>query len=332
MRVDSAKIVEPTRSGERGMALLTAVGFLVLFSLLGTAYVRFMALEQEAAHLTVQEARTRAAARGGIEAALGMIEEANRAGRLSGVLDQVHVVDLVAYKLVNEGAAGRGLAESERRAVRANVRISDESGKVNLNHAPPSVLRRVLNVDGATARAIANAVPRSGERAEGRRWFTHVDELLARGLLTEAQFAGVDPALVTVYSVLDHDDPVDYLNINGAPPGVLAAALDVTTDEATAIAEKRPFTGIRELTAAANKTADAFSYRPSSVDDSKKPNAFTFDSRCFRIVSEAVVARRDPGGAEYRSSHATVEAVVVMNDEGGFDVARWQLRGGKSET
>ncbi len=67
-------------TGRAGAALITALGMLLLFVALGTAYVRYMSLERVETRAALQNLRTHHLARGGLYAAIGEIEAAVKAG------------------------------------------------------------------------------------------------------------------------------------------------------------------------------------------------------------------------------------------------------------
>jgi hypothetical protein len=68
-------------SNQTGVALLTALGLLFLFAMLGASFVAFMSLENDNTKLEAKKIRAREAARGGAQAALGEVQEAMAAGR-----------------------------------------------------------------------------------------------------------------------------------------------------------------------------------------------------------------------------------------------------------
>lgn len=66
---------------QSGVALLTALGLLFLFAMLGASFVAFMSLENDNTRLEVKKIRARQAARAGAQAAIGEVQEALAAGR-----------------------------------------------------------------------------------------------------------------------------------------------------------------------------------------------------------------------------------------------------------
>jgi Tfp pilus assembly protein PilX len=65
------KTTTQTQNNQRGAALLLALGFMVVFSVLGAAYVLHIQLEDRATALRLMEIRAKHTAEGGIQCALG---------------------------------------------------------------------------------------------------------------------------------------------------------------------------------------------------------------------------------------------------------------------
>ena len=65
------------RTGERdGIALVTALGLLLIFMMLGTAYVRYMSIELAGARYEMNDSRSENLSTAGIQAAMGEIQYA----------------------------------------------------------------------------------------------------------------------------------------------------------------------------------------------------------------------------------------------------------------
>lgn len=313
-------------SGRRGSALILAIGLLVIFSALGTAYLSRMVVENQYSALEVREARARNLAVAGVNAVVGALQQSQGDQELRGVLGS-HTWSFPTYEGIRE-ADGLHLEVFPGRVAEAHVTVTDESGKVNLNHAPASVLQLVLGVDGATARGITGSLPRSGESpeealADGRQWLLGVEDLLVRGLVTEEQYAAIDPNLVTTFSVADHAAPGRFLNVNTAPVPVLAAILDLSREKAQQVTVKRPFVSLKEMADAAEKPAFTFNVKPDATQPAVLPEPLSFSSRCFRIRSEG---RYETGRASSPGTHAYVEAVILIDEDGAYDVVYWNTQ------
>ena len=124
--------------------------------------------------------------------------------------------------------------------------------------------------------------------------------------------AAVPRQFLTVYSVADPAHPSAWLNVNAAPPTVLAAVLSIPLETAQAAAAKRPFKSLEEIGAAAGRDPASFAVKPAPETPTTLPKEFCFESRCFRIISEAMLANLGPNGQEYRKTPSRVEAVVVF--------------------
>jgi len=310
------------RSEQRGVALLSALALLFLFSLLGVAYVGYMATLADHARYEARAVQTRVMARGGVLTAIRDIETRFVQGNLKGLPTQYDIV-LPVYR--EDAEAPNGIAASERHRATTTIAISDESGKINLNYAPAPVLARVLK----TGPGVAGKIRRSAQ-AGGRR-FISVDEVVSRGLIAPNAAGNVDEALVTVYSVADPADPSASLNLNAAPAPVLAAALALTPQAARAVAAQRPFANAAALTAAVGKGPATFNYRPPAGRPGALAPELCFKSRCFRIESRASIADLGRDGDERRATQSGIEAVVVF----GHDEPRityWSELRGASDT
>ncbi len=312
-----------TRSNA-GAVLLAAMGILVLFSMLGIAYVDYMLLEVKDTRVDLEQVHVQSVAKAGVQAAIHEMQQAFESGQNPLELaSQPMDVTLSVYGVDTTGQAP--LAELGQ--LTARVTISDESGKLNLNHAPPRALESILGVDGNTARIIRSNLPVSEVPAKpqvsffGKRiapavdttpkkntWLASINDLSARKLVPDSVLAALDKKLVTVYSVTDHNSPTAFLNINAAPEKVLAAVLDIKPEAAELVAKKRPFASLADMCAAAGKDASTFNFPPSPEAPNALPPELSFESRCFRFVSEAVI-----NGEKTNSS---VEAVVVFGASG----------------
>jgi len=306
-----------SRRENRGAALLTALAVLFLFSLLGTTYLRYMSIVGDKTALDVRLIRSRHMAGGGVQAAMGEIQAVlNDPDALRDL--QANGLEIAFPVYQANRAEATGLVPRERRRGITTVTVTDESGKVNLNHAPLRVLRAILGVDSATARNIADALPSAGAAGEAsasdRRWLAGLDDLVNRGLVPPAAYKRLNKNLLTVHTVAHHARPSAFVNVNAAPPEVLAALLDVPREAAASLIAARPFKDLAGLSAAAGKPAATFNLRPAPETPQALPEALCFESRCFRIVSRASVSDLGPNDTEYRTMKSRVEAVVIFGD------------------
>jgi len=310
----------PRRETRRGSALIIALALLSLFALMGTAYVKHVGLRAEDNNIELRAIHAATAAEAGVHATIGRIATILEQG---GLVPRSERIDLPVYGTVKTNAhpenQGRELVALHARGAWAEVTIQNESGKVNVNHAPASVLRHLLGADGAAARALAE---------EARRQpFIALDELVTRGGLTEAQLAAIEP-FVTVYTVTDHESPAGYIDLHSAPREVLAALFDINDEQALVnIETRRPTTLDQVCALAGDKNPATFNVALDPASPNALPPALTLTSRCFRLVSEGNFAHltETVGGEELRDkgSTARVEAVVLFDLDGSYEILKW---------
>ena len=319
------------RAANHGVALLTALALLFLFSMLGAAFVRSISIDLERTETELAAQRAAAFARGGVEAAIGEIAAALAAGEAPGMLAGPVEIQYPVYRSDKSSPAGIGPDESLRG--RATFTVTDESGKINVNHATPRVLKAVLGVDGSVARAIRGGLPLAAATGSpaNRAWLTSLSELSTRGLVPPRLYKKIDTNLVTVHSVVDHNSAEEFLNVNAAPPQVLAAVLDIPVQAAQALADRRPFRSLQELCEAAGKDPSIFNGGAGAEPAEGLGKELAFQSRCFRIVCEGVVAEAGAGNAEFRPTRRYVEAVVVFDRLAGPQVTYWTEAAGAGE-
>ncbi len=311
-----------------GAALLTALGLLIVFTMLGIAWVRFMAIEHEQSAMDTHYTEAIYAARGGINAGIETAREAVVQGAMPSLAEPI-TYELAVYR--DNVGKGADLEASDSRVIRVRVHLEDESARININYAPPNVLREILGVDGETARQIRSDLPRSeggaGDNSGNRRWFTDVDELVTRGLLKSAQLTPEMKQMLTVYTVPNPADAKGYMNVNTAPVPVLEALLAVTPDVAKRVIDARstrPFSDVTELSAAAGKDPATFNVRPAPDALNTLPDELSFTSRCFRVIGDAeLVDTRAPAEGRAVLAAEEIEAVVYIDRAGNPDVLYW---------
>lgn len=307
---------------ERGSALVFAIGMLAVFFALGVAYVNSSILTLSGSDYDVRMARAKEIAAAGIQAAVGDLRQGVLNGRVNDALGAA-TYNFPTYGAINEGDVPT-LRLLENRKAEAQVTLADESGKVNLNHAPASVLQAVLGVDGAAARAIRGSLPSAGN-PDGQ-WLALPEDLVTRKLLAADKFAQVNPDLVTTFTVRDHEHPDQHVNVNKAAAEVWAALFNVPLDTAQKAYVKRPFTTMDGLLEALGKLP-ADSPDPNAAPaDPPVPAPVTsmvcFESRSFRIVSEGTYANTT-AGQDHLRARARVEAVVTFDEKGNYTFVYW---------
>jgi len=270
--------------------------------MLGMAYVASMEISLERTALDLRVVRSRHMAEGGVEAAIGEIQAALKAGTVSSI-PTVFEIPFPVFR--TNRSSPIGFSPHENRRGVAKVAIADESGKINLKCAPPLVLQAILGVDAPAAQRIRDAATSPSRVAS-------VDGLATEGFMSIEAAAAVPRQFLTVYSVVDPANPSAWLNVNAAPPEVLAAVLSLPLDAAQAVAAKRPFKSLADLGAAAGRDPASFAIKPAPETPTVLPKEFCFESRCFRIISEATLANLGPNSQEYRKTQSRVEAVVVF--------------------
>lgn len=301
----------PMRRKDSGIALLTALGMLVVFSILGGSYLTYMMLENQNVEVDLGAVRARASAEAGLREAIGVIG-ADLAGGV--VVPEKADVAVALYKTTNDGS----LVVDDGRQVEVAVTVFDESSRINVNYAPTRVLAAILGIDPNKARAIRMQLPKiDGDEAatvsvEGARWLASVDELQTRGLVTPDK---VRPDLLTVYTG-ETGTNAGWLNVNTALPEALAAVLDVPVETAVKIKGAGPYTSVEQLAAAAGKDPSTFNVRPQAPGT--LPKELSFSSRCYRIVSHAKYVQNGVARAGSR-----VEAVVYYDPDGKPEIRSW---------
>jgi type II secretory pathway component PulK len=309
MRFDTAHVGSRLTGRRRGAALLLAISMLAIFSALGMFYLRYMELELADSSFELRKKRARQLAIAGVETAAARLQQSLLHPETAQlVYGSPHDVDFPTYTRISEGDAGI-LAEETlaRRLAEATFTVHSESDKVNINHAPASVLEKLMGVSGDTAREVVAAVPRNSGSAN-KRWFLELDELVTRGLIPQDVYDEADLAsTLTTYSVVDHANAVGYLDANTAAPEVLAAYLGISTEQVAQLIPKRPF---KEVGALARSVAEVRGVPADSV----VPDAgLGFSSRCFRVVCQGRYARMLVDREEYDKASRDEKRGLLMN-------------------
>ena len=298
-----------------GVALLTALGLLFIFTVLGMGYVTYSITEVDSSNYSLKDLRVHEMARGGIEAAIGELQKSLAAGGPAALLkDGIKIESFPQYGPNRK--APEGFSVRENWPARVDVKIQDESGKINLNYAPPSVLQALLGVDGDTARRIRNSV---GMQDGGGRMIT-LDDLVTRKLVNAEVYAKLPLANLSITNVADSSLMAESLNINAATPEVLAAIFGMTLEEAKTLEAKRPFATLADAVAATGKDPALYNLKPAADTPGAVPAELSLQSRSFSIISNASLAEKG------RELKARVEAVVVFTKDGAARVTYWSER------
>ncbi len=292
----------PGQNTKRGMALVAAIGLLVIFAALGTAYIGYMALEFDEAGVRLHEVRARKLAEAGVYAAIGEAQAAIARGEAP---KPEYPIALAAYR---QEATGQGVYPQT-----VHVRVSDESARVNLNYAPAALLR-ALGLPENAAKAIEDY------RASGKS-LASLDALRSEGLVNAATMQSLPRDLLTVYTGSDPRQPHSYLNLNSAPDPVLAAIFGISVEEAAALAAKRPFTSWEDAIQKVAREPSTFNVPAPQYASRDMPGTLALSSRCFRMTS--LVEMDMPGGTG-RPVHAGVEAVVALLEDGTYAIRYWR--------
>jgi type II secretory pathway component PulK len=261
-----------------------------------------MSLEYEDAGTQLHQIRARNLASGGVYAAIGDLQAGLAEGRAP---QNEYDISLSTYRR-EQGGPG-AYAQS------VEVGVSDESGRVNLNAAPATLLQTM----GLSAEATATL---SSMRGENER-LASVDALRVENVVDASEYAALDTELFTVFT--DGD-----VNLNAGGPDVLAAVFGVSRDEAAAVAQKRPFRDWADALQKVGREPSTFNLDVAPFAPRQQPAGVSFASQTFRLRS--TVAMNMPGG-NHRPAYAGVEAVVAFDADGNYSIRYWrEMRGGEA--
>ena len=99
---------------------------------------------------------------------------------------------------------------------------------------------------------------------------------------------------------------------------MLAAVLGISLEEAQRVQQGRPFTNADQFLDAVGRDPMTFNARPAAGVPGALPRELAFGSRCYRIVSHAVLHE---DGVDKAGS--TVEAVVYVHPDGRPEIRYW---------
>ncbi len=300
-------------SSKNGVALMIAISLLGVFALLGMYYVRDAETELRRTVLLLDEMRVREYAKTGISSALVELEKAWRMDAVQKLIDRCPIeFSYPYYKQEYKGNGTFALEPSDTISVNMKVWITDESGKINLNCSPASVLQKILNTNGEIARRIVSSLPNSGVSSSTGRWFYLVEELYGENGVISGKFNEQITNFVSTWNAGNPNNPIPYLNINKAPVEVLMALFNISSDEAQKITNARPIKSLNDLITILEKPTTGYNIK---VDDMALNWQFPFTekSNSFKIVVVAELSRVALG-KKYNHVFASKEAGVVFTE------------------
>jgi type II secretory pathway component PulK len=301
--------------GNRGVVLVFALGTVVVFMLLGSAYVSSMGIAYKDTRYEVHRRQAASIAESGIHATIAEIQNALRSDHAPQAAYR-HTANV--YRQEQDGLADYPQV--------VDVTVVDEMARINVNHVPAEVFI-ALGVPEDKAEAIVASRP---GRSRGGRYLGAVDDLVTRGLITprERGELAASGALgdLTVYTVADMDAPRAFINLNTAPASVIAAVFGIDAGEAQRITDARaarPFDSWEAVLRAVSREPHTFNIRPIRVGSREMPEALALSSRCFRLYAETVVSFT---GMELGSMRAAVEAIVIFDENNEPHIRYWNER------
>jgi hypothetical protein len=114
------------QDNRRGAALMTALGLLFIFCLMGAAYVNYMYITIDRTHYDQRLLRVRTLASGGIQAGVGEIRQALATGRVAQLLEGPREIQLPVYGPSRQDP--KGFVPQTNRLGAAKVTITEEHG------------------------------------------------------------------------------------------------------------------------------------------------------------------------------------------------------------
>ncbi len=305
---------------KKGVALIIAISLLGVFALLGMYYVRDGEIELKRTSLLLDEMRVREYAKAGVNSALIELEKAWRRDTVDELLNKCPLeFTYPYYKQVYRGVENFSVEPSDTLNVQVKVWITDESGKVNLNCSPASVLQRILNITGEEARQVVSNLPNSGANPKNARWYYLLEDLYGKNGVIQTKLDSKVSELVSTWNAGNPEKPIPYLNINKSPAQVLMAVLNINYEETQKIINARPIKTMNDLIAILGKTPASFNVKvDETVPDWQFP--FTNKSNSFKITVVAELSRM-VSGKKYNHISTSREVGVVFDS--GNPVMVW---------
>lgn len=309
----------PRSPREEGLVLLMVLLLLALVSVMVLAFSQEWRLELLLARNHVASRQAALLAEGGVYYALGKLVEAQQAERRSPQA----ALEEAPEELWRGDGTPRELAVPGGRVV---LRVTDESGKVNLNQASEGLLLRLFQAvgeEGPGAQALVDALldwrdPDHNPRPQGAE-----SDYYARFLppypakngpldVVEELFwiKGFDASrLLRLRELVTVQRTGRGVNLNAAPPEVLQA-LGFTPDQALTLMQARQMAPLRS-----RRDLDRLFLGTTTI---QFPAPLTFrSSQIFEVVSTAVL--------DYGRARHTVRAIVrlQLNRSRPWEILLW---------
>jgi type II secretory pathway component PulK len=297
-----------SKKNTQGIALVTALGLLLLFAMLGTAYVRYMSVELDSARFDLLDVRAEQLSEAAIMAAIGEIETAVKNGQTPEASYSI-TLPLYYHK--------QGGAEAIDQVI--TVHVKDESSRININHSSPEILE-AIGIDARIVKSIIASRP-SPDSLPDARWFNSVDELQTRNFLDVPEYDSLPKELLTVYST-DHDNAVDFINLNSVSARVLGILFNIESGEAESLASKRPFSTWEDVLTKIGREPSTFNVGNIPYGSREKPKELAFKSRSFRLISDGKI-ENVPG--TINGLYCGTEAVLLIDEQNNSSLRFWNV-------
>lgn len=314
MREHFIRHIKSSSLRNAGVALMIAISVLGVFALLGMYYVRDNETELRRAVILIDELKANNYAKAGLNTALAELNKARQTNSVPELLSKCPLqYEYPYYKQVWNVNDNLPLEPSDTVKVNVLIHIYDESGKVNINCSPASVLQKILKIDGASARQIVSNLNAQTNVSDKGRWIYLVDELFSRGWLNKNQVDVNSFQYLSSWNAGDPERPQSYLNINIAPVEVLMAWFNINLEEAQKIVSAKPFHTVNDVITVLGKYPNTFNFK---VEDATAgfPFPFTDTSSSFRIVVTAELSRV-VSGKKYNKVYSSHETGVVFIED-----------------
>jgi DNA uptake protein ComE-like DNA-binding protein len=272
-------------------------------------YVRSSEIDFKRVGLLLDEVRVRDYTRAGLNFVLAEIEKCYANGTVEELLNKGKFqIDIPYYTLVNKGGNKYELDTSDNVKVSVKAKIYDESGKVNFNLAPVSVIQKLLKVDGETARRLKSEF----DRQNGGKWLYVLDDIYDKGVISDN--VGIDHIYenLSTWNAGNPENPIPYLNINKASPEVLKAIFNLSDAEVEKIVSAKPINSLGDLISLIGRDPSNFNIKISGdLSDSKWVFPFTGRSNSFRVVLTGEM-HKESLGSIYRKVNYSLEVGIIV--------------------
>ena len=309
MRINKWNFI-PLIKSNTGVALIIAVSLLGIFSLLGMYYVRSSEIDLKRVSLLLDDLRVREYTRAGLNVVLTEIEKRWGNGTIEELISKGEFqVDVPYYISIYKGDRKVELDVSDTVRVSVRIKVYDESGKVNINLVPVSVIQKILKVDGETARRLKSEF----DLQSGGRWLYVLDEIYSKGVSPDnISLEDINKSLST-WNAGSPDNPIPYLNVNKASSDVLKAVFNLNDAEVEKVISARPFESLEELINLIGKDPSSFNIKIGNLSDTKWAFPFTGKSNSFRVILTGEL-KREVLGSHPRTTSYSLEVGIVIVD------------------